>query len=454
MNLNDVVNNIMALEERHDLLAKQIRGVYFWKLIRLEVYYQISLHYGLLERAHAPIHSSRLARVVNFLNFIKNSFFYGAIHRRVQKDVLIFDSPRKLLIDGDYIDVFTHAFVGDLKADYEIIDIPFYSKHYIKASAQRSYWEYFSLWSYGQRFLCPFSLCADEMTLIQKIEQDIRETFSASIKLTNLIRTRLKIFRMQHYYYLRLFKKRRPKQIYLLPSYSNEAMIAAARECGVESIEFQHGVICPQNLAYSFPGHRRVPYFPDRMIMFGRFWYESTEVPLPRDRVIFNGFPYLQWEVRRWKSVRKEKGTVLFISQGTIGKRLAAAAFRFAKTVPDMKVIFKVHPGEVKRWRDEYEDLVSAGALANFSIVENEPGIYELIAKCEFAVSVYSMAVFEAFAFNVKVILLDLPGIEMMAYVLKKNYAKLARGENDIREFIRRNDFSSARAADFFEGIH
>lgn len=58
----------------------------------------------------------------------------------------------------------------------------------------------------------------------------------------------------------------------------------------------------------------------------------------------------------------------------------------------------------------------------NFTILEDEKNLYELLASSNYVFGVYSTAIYEALESNCKVFLLDLDGIEDSKYLYENLY--------------------------------
>ena len=80
---------------------------------------------------------------------------------------------------------------------------------------------------------------------------------------------RLKTFYAQYKIYSRFFRRKKPKQVYLINSYINMAIVKAAKDQGITVIEFQHGVINKTHYAYNVIKPFDKSYYPDQLLTFG-----------------------------------------------------------------------------------------------------------------------------------------------------------------------------------------
>jgi hypothetical protein len=155
--------------------------------------------------------------------------------------------------------------------------------------------------------------------------------------------------------------------------------------------------------------------------------------------------------LEKYKDIKKVKNQVVFISQGTVATELSKIALELAKLNPDMKVYYKLHPGEFGRWKTEYKYLQNINEINNLHVIENEVPLYELMASSEFLVGVYSTAIFEGLTLNCKTILLDLPGVEFLQYLLDSKSALLANNVADVEKYIVEDNFQEIDSDYFFK---
>jgi hypothetical protein len=224
----------------------------------------------------------------------------------------------------------------------------------------------------------------------------------------------------------------------LVVSYDKFPIIAAAKDLGIEVIEFQHGVITNYHFAYNFSEPlKKLKYFPDKLLTFGEYWANTEGFPRQTEVEVY-GFPYLNQQLKKYKEVTKLKNQVLFLSQGTIGKELSNYAFQMAQKMPECQFIYKLHPGEYNRWKNEYPALVQASFFNNFEVIDhNQENLYRYLAEADFQVGVYSTAIFEGLTLNCKTILFNLPGIEYMKDLVDQNIVEVAHDEKEAIRYMK-----------------
>ena len=206
---------------------------------------------------------------------------------------------------------------------------------------------------------------------------------------------------------------------------------------GIEVIELQHGTITDYHLGYSYPKKTRlngeIPYFPDKILSFGDYWINEETSPISKENVIPIGFPYFEFQSKDFMGIEPIDNQILFISQGVIGKYLSGLAFEFAKSQKDLKIIYKLHPGEYETWRENYPELVEASAFDNFEVIDNsEIPLYKLLAESNYQVGAFSTAIYEGLMFNCKTFILDVPGVEYLDDLVERGYVFKIKNVGDL----------------------
>ncbi len=437
--IKDICTKIWELEKEYDLFISKIRGVAFWKIIRIGVFLTIAKKAGIYEESHDKLPTDRY-RLAFFKNII-TSHLNGSSNRKKSAKILLFENPRHVLVDGKYIDPYTDWLKIRLKneqIEYEIVDILYRGTHIHGPAKNRSYLDLQSVTYYLNKLINKnLIISKSKLILINDIQCRIKECFDIELDLQHIIKNAVRNHILSYRYYKKLLRRRKTSKVYLVCSYGREALIHACGDLGVETVEIQHGTMSPYHLGYSFPGIGKVPYFPSRMMMFGQYWYDTTPLPLELDKVEFIGYPYLRERLIEYREIKKIKNSILFISQGIIGKKLGEIAAEFVKNYPEFIVNYKLHPGEFVRWKEEYIELLGVSESGSINVIDGSgENLYYYLARAEYVVGVSSTAIFEAITLLCKVILVDLPSVEYMEGLLEKNEVLLAHNYCEIYNHI------------------
>ena len=208
-----------------------------------------------------------------------------------------------------------------------------------------------------------------------------------------------------------------------------------AKKRGIKIIELQHGVIGKDNIAYNFYRKINLDTFPDYIFLFGDFWKKNVNFPITKKQLIVTGFPYMENQLNNYKNHNNRIDNVqniLFISQGTIGKKLSKLAIDLNEIInhKKYKIIYKLHPGEYDRWKREYPWLLNK----SIDIIDNNTkDIYYFFQRSKYQVGVYSTALFEGLHFDLTTIIYKVNGHENVEDLYKKGYAILVSSAKEIK---------------------
>lgn len=430
MKVDEIFNKFCIIENKYDLFNKKVGDIYFWKVIRFALFQAILRKQGLIEAKN--ISNNRFKR----LFFIIKSSIHSAFRHHSHKDIIVLENPRKVKGPNGFYDPYTSFLIENLReknTNFEIIDEGFDGIHFEKASDKRFYADdlYFDI---IYKFLMTFrkiNFSQEEKELLEIIKNEISSSFNFDVEMELFVKKRLVSFRNQYVKYKKLFQLKTPELIYIVCSYGKEGLICAANEEGVTVAELQHGIMSRYHAGYSFPDGVKIHYFPDKMLLFGKYWFDSTPLPLLENDIQFSGYYDLNNKLKTKESVQKEKKRVLFVSQWTIGKELSLKAVEAAQNNPDYTIVYRFHPVERNNWRENYKALANSN-LPNLLFDDGTCSIYEQLMKSEYVVCVYSMAVFEALTFGSKVILLELYGVEYMDYLISNGYVTKKSMEENL----------------------
>nr|WP_321268050.1 hypothetical protein [uncultured Sulfurimonas sp.] len=443
MTIEELCEKIFEIEEECNLFEQKIQDVYFWKLVRFELYRTLLEGLDLVQIAYTKEFNSVINKVKVLYQKIKNTYLNGMISRKTNIDILIIESPRKVQVNNDYIDIYTHYKIKDIENDntsYEIVDSPYLGKHYHKSSNNRSYFESVTFMYLYKKMFKPVQFKENEKKLLYRIEEKIKKIFSIELNLEEIVRKKLNTFKLKRDLYAKMLEKRSVKQVYLTCSYGKESLIAACNDIGVQCIELQHGVMNRYHLGYSFPNNKEIQYFPDRLEIFGKYWKDITPIPLKSNQIVVTGYQYLNENIKKYE--KRDKNNILFLSQDTSGKKLSHLAYDFAKQNDEYKIIYKLHPIEFEKWKVEYPLLLKLKNEYNVEIIEDEINLYTLMNQASYVIGVNSTAIYESILFDCKIILIDLPGMrEYMQPLIDLGVADTANNISNINNLIQNNSF-------------
>ena len=426
--VSDICDVFFNLEEKYNLNYQEIQGCYPWQLVRMFLYYDITRR---TQTFGAPQQQSLSVfdKVKSFTPFVKNSLLYNPFAGSDLKDILIFDHPRKVIYEGQYRDIYSSFLVDFLKDSYsfEVLEAPYLNEHFTKKQPYIKYTDRIQLGSYIYKKFNKIEFTQKEKELILNVKRELEEAFDLDINLEWVFTIHILNFTYDYRKYTELFKKRKPKMIFAVVAYENQAIVAAAKDLGITVVELQHGTITDYHMGYSYPEKTRlngeIKYFPDKILTFGDYWINEDTCPISHENIIPIGFPYFEAQSKDFINIPANDNQILFISQGVIGKYLSKLAYEIAGKLKDYRIIYKLHPGEYATWKQNYPELLEASKNDNFEVIDNsEIPLYKLFAQSGYQVGAFSTAIYEGLMFNCKTFILDVPGVEYLSDLINRNY--------------------------------
>lgn len=455
LQVKDICSRLLALEQKYDLLDWEVEGVKLWQAQRMQLYWKIARKTGVLEkRAKKKKSNSGLSDKISKTKLLFNSLCSPAFMGRSRLDVMVFPSNRIQRQDNramePYVDPWIRQYADEqLKylvvevADAEILHLSFYRpyahlyvRNWLLENNKRR-----------KRFEPQWSLETQEF--LNQLAQELNETFSFSVplNLNRMFKSGYVRFMANYRVYTAMLKRRKPQKILLVCGYGRAALIKAAKDLGIEVIELQHGTFSPYHLGYSFPERKEpLDYFPDTLYCWGPFWSDITA--LPPCRIEYTGFPHFRKQRNAYQNLERNAGQIVVLSQPVIGHRLADLLWQHREVLAPYHIVYKLHPFEYHRvW--ENTSLVRLMKLPNFSL-RKDTDLYRLLAESEFALGVFSTALYEAIGFGCKPVFADLPGLEYMAPLIDQYGVPVLKPGSSIEPLIRQAKTCEVPVDDLF----
>lgn len=414
-------------EIEKEYFNKKINGIFIWPLLREKVYADLnSISNNTKKSGQSDKEQSLSKKIRSFLAIVSNTFNFFLKHKN-KVGYLFINHPRKKLVNGFYYDLYTDPIINDLKEDYFVLEGLFQLNH-LKPSFQKNilYADIFDFWPRLISLLWTPKFTVDEVNLWKSLEEKFENEFGLDVSILEpakkeYVRARISIWGIK-----KLLKKLQPKLIIEVVGYNRlcKHVNIAAKELGIKTIELQHGYLSDKHVAYNFPkGIETVNSFPDYFGAWSSFFDKGrVRFPISSDKIIDVGFKYFHEHFDKVKNKAVYEGSILFISQGTIGDKLSKVALELSQ-LSDEKIIFKLHPSEIQDAHVRYPELYSLKS-EHFIIDDSiDSDLYKRIIEAKIVVGVYSTALLEAASVGKKTVVLKLPGWKEFEYLFssKKN---------------------------------
>lgn len=434
--LEDIKNKFIKIEKKYDVFNLNYNGVFFWKLIRFDLFSLILKSNGIYEDAHPFTFKQKLIRLAKLLKYSTLNLIKK---RKIKKSkYLLLTHGRKTLYNNMYEDIYLMDYIEEIikrGEEFLIVDRPDHSGNHI--DMKQTNLIYFERFGHCVReFFYPFFSWKYNLKTIQSelksIEEDLIIYFGLKISLMQIIKKRIFRFIFEKKYFDKLLDNVNPEEIILVVSYGKEELIASANERAIKVTEVQHGIINEYHMGYYFPYNTNIPYFPDEMKLFGEYWKSSGRYP--NNCILGIGsFSFFSNIGKNSPEIKEDR--VVFISQGTIGKVMSDIAVNFAES-NNMECFYKLHPSEYNVWKTNYQRLNESAQSGRIKVITNEISIDELFRINKYIIGHNSTAIFEALKFNCYVYVLKLEGYQYMDYLIRNDYVKLISANFNVNDLL------------------
>lgn len=230
--------------------------------------------------------------------------------------------------------------------------------------------------------------------------------------------------------YKKLLKWLGVQNVEIVSAYTKPAIVSAASELGIQTLEYQHGLLAPYHPSYHYAGVElwRSSMLPTRLKIYSSFWQMKMREAnfVPEDKIEVEGaLPQVCEEVKKqiFKQVGNDK-FFIFTGQGICYADVAEFVTGLIEQFPDYTVVYRPHPRE----HQNHIQLSTIVQNDNFKVIDREAyqDTLTLIGASKAHFSIFSSCHFEA---------LELLGRTYVLDVVENNLMKEG-GEDENIIFI------------------
>lgn len=419
---NQITTKLIEIENVENLFDWKIDNIYIWEVIRYKIYGII------IEQSFKdsnPVKKNIFKKIKDLLTkfFIKiqkyiNAIYFNPFFDRRRSDVLIFESSRKLIFNGSYIDPYTKFTYDDLiKEGYSITRYQS-SYNYDKLSKRDFSIKHLDLpylLSDIKTKLLGKKISETDAIRIKDLQNIIQGQFQINFDLKKLIFQEVNLFKYNLFFFKRLLKRKNPKKIIIANFCDKTALISAARSNKIKVIDIQHGLISSDDIIYHYPHVKEesLQYFPDQFYAWSPIWQKLCKLPLKQENIIDYGNKYLQNQKRKYSDLQKTPDQLIVISQPGLTAKIANEFIQKCNLLAKYQILYKLHPSEYL-YAFENAQIKQIANMKNVSFVDKHDDLYKVLAETQYVVGVGSTVLIESISFECKVILFEIPGVEWM----------------------------------------
>ena len=205
-----------------------------------------------------------------------------------------------------------------------------------------------------------------------------------------------------------IFNHCMPKAIFVICYYSKIPLIAAAHDCGIKVIEYQHGVITDKNEEYNSQLKNEKRYFPDFLLSFGKNLITSNydHFIYGKENIIPLGSSYMESIKNNYvddyldRLKRKHSKIVCVTSSGIFLDKLMLFVRHLSSKNKNYLFIIRIkHREDVSQY------------LSDNIILLPQYNIYHILKYSDYNITIGSFVAYEADFYGVNNILLNVNNI-------------------------------------------
>lgn len=443
MNIKNLCQSFLLIEKNNSLFAKyNTSELPLWSLVRFPIWSSILLVQKLeLTQAWSSYRDkSILSKMLPGLNLIKGTIRRNTFIGLKENDFLFLGIGQREKVKNQYFDIYMDYLIREL-SDYKILSMIKTGGHHFNPLPFENY-KYFDALNLKTLIKGKLSRKDDEIILkLKEILNIIINYFDLKINYSKVIDDLYfdKVFNFIQYReaFRRILDKVKPKIIFENDHYGIKsiAVNVVANRLNIPTVEIQHGTINNYHIGYNYQNlgkNETVSFLPKYIFMFGEYWKRNCKLPISEKNKIVTGFPHFEEKRKMTSHIKKNAKQILVISQALVGEALSNLIFDLAKKLTNgFTIVYKLHPAEYHNWQGRYIQLLK---LPTITIVDpsSSKTLYEYFAESTYQIGVFSTALYEGLAYNLKTFVVNLPGHEYLYDLIEAKYVILVKSADDI----------------------
>lgn len=439
----------LEVENKYGLIQDEIDGFAYWTYFRCDLKWELEQLETSCDEIYVYPKRSAWQHLKTRAESVKSALMFSRLPKG-QHDVLIFNHERRVWLEDHYECIYTDQ-IAAMYSDSVVLERPYFQQHYRPVTTRNLVYTdnleiKVALALYSQRLLHKNRLMKLKERLRNKISKPLEElcdryqvTYDADSIIEKMVCGYIE-YQVKKEAFEKVLDNVRPKVILEVVGYDLDCMVIneLAYYRQIPTIELQHGTTGPEHIPYNYYPGTTVVQAPQYFFAFSKFWMDAARHPMPKERQIETGFPYLD---RRIAEVREtvKKSTplqIIFISQYPIGKELSAIAVALNQIMDTEKyqIVYKLHPEEYEGWKERYRELAASGIKVYDN---NHADLYGLLAASTYQVGAYcSTSTFEGLAFNLKTYVLRNGALAELKLLCEKHLAYFFDTAEELYQLI------------------
>lgn len=444
----EATNRLRELEAAHDLFRYMVDGYSAWRLLRFAATSE-------LQRlpVTAPVANDKWRRLVEWVSVGVQDLPTMLLPRQARFVVKTFSSALSEKESGAYKDVYFDDLLMEIgvHADqqrlcFKIEDL----NSSLYADRRKSALIPIAMTTAAINLLSVafsrLSGSASISTVAARIAASIQTDPSLRLFTSQRITRALRHFHWSKLMYAWLLRRIGPE--YVLTADTGEfAIWAAAKELGIKTVEFQHGIFTPHHpdaLPALAARYRNNLILTDKLLLYGEYWKEQLEAnDLCTPSLVVVGNP----RIDRFRPTRAnylasrqscDRCNLVLTTQGHDRERLIAFIAGFLRDIEgkyDYTLSIKLHPA-YDQTKTAYATAFAENPNVRVLLSTEDPVTFELIARADLHLSISSACHYDALGLGVPTIILPLAAHEIVLPLVIAGHANLAHTPEDLAQLV------------------
>jgi len=396
-------NFIKHIETSLDVSSITVNGIEIWPFLRNAYFFEFRNKHEFKILREKELNFTKIGILLRnifhgFKSFFKNYDF-----------IILSNIGENRIINGKYSNKLMKNLINELGIDRVFyIENPAGKKHHRKQCTLTKHVVSSNVFVFLS-YLLSLTKLIDIKN--EKILREINYSFKLDVDYLSIV----KMF-FSYVFILKLLNRiYKPKKIFLSQYYSlfHQAALYVFNTSGVNTIEFQHGIINDKHVAYNVFKKLNDNFFPKYLLVFGNYVksiFTEENYFIKKDDVIPIGNMYLDYinynyisskeTQKKFKSLKLKYYKIIAVSsQMTIEDKLINFLKNVAKLNDNILYIFIP--------RNTRKDYIKYKFPSNILIIK-ELNVYQIIRESDFHATVYSTCALEAPALGIPNIMINL----------------------------------------------
>jgi hypothetical protein len=436
----DYTKKFHDFEEKENLFNLSEHDLLYWDVIRYHVFYNIYFKLNNIKLS-TQNNQRKKARFTSKIYHIFKFYFYTFFKTT---DYLFFTASRNINKDGLVYDINLEEIIENTPSKKLIIETYPLSNTPLKYNCIFNYGLVINLFINNK-----FNLSKNKIFNLNSLIEKLIVEFDVEI-ITTEFNVYINNFFIEYNYYKNLFKKLKPKTIFLTQNGTLRGLFFAAKELKITTVEMQHGLLGFYHPSYSYPqfiAQNSLKTVPDYFFSYGTHWTNNLNYPVIQSLPIGNSIMAKKVE----KGDAKYDIVILYSDGYYAFLNLLLEEFNTMQL--EYNLCIKLHPSLFSKYAE-----IAAHFSENpkIEVIKNELSVDQLFGITKTVLAIQSTSVYQALHNNIPVFIYKRVDYKIHEDVFSNENVILVDSGKDIEDFFESKNLLKTKTsnADYFHNFN